>query len=300
MSAALAAAPVGVVPILWNQVDLPDFGPPPDPAMILDEVARLGFAGCQFGRAFPEGEALRGMLRGRGLRLAEVYHPIPFDADGPGPDAGGGVRRALERAVGSGGEVLVLAGDSDPQREACFGRVGPGSPRLSDEGFRALADLLQRTAAEAAAHGCRVAFHPHSATWIETPDEVARLAELTDPAVGICLDVGHYTVGGGDPLAALLDLGSRVTHLHLKDVDGNVLRRVRDGGVPDFTQAVRERIFAEAGNGVVDIGGIVAELARRDYHGWVMIEQDSTWLAPSEAAAIGLRVYEFALRSLDR
>ncbi|HSM38401.1 MAG TPA: sugar phosphate isomerase/epimerase [Candidatus Limnocylindrales bacterium] len=301
MSDGLASAPVGVVPILWNNVDLPDLGPPVEAGHVLDEVARLGFTGCQFGRGFPEGDALRTMLSARGLRLAERYLPIACGPDGPDDAALQRARDVLRRTHAAGGEVLVLAGDGNPERDACFGRVGGGSPRLTDDGFRALAGLVNRIGAEATELGCRVAFHPHSATWIETSEEVTRLLELTDATtVGICLDVGHFTVGGGDSLAALRDFGERVTHVHLKDVDAQVLQRVRDGLVPDFGQAVRERIFTEPGNGVVDIGGIVGALAGQDYAGWIMIEQDSTWLAPAEAAAIGLRVYEFARRQLDR
>ena len=46
-----------------------------------------------------------------------------------------------------------------------------------------------------------MAFHPHAGTFIETPAEVERLAgRLETDLVGICLDVGHYLVGGGDPV----------------------------------------------------------------------------------------------------
>ena len=34
------------------------------------------------------------------------------------------------------------------------------------------------------------------------------------------------------------------------------------------------------------------------YSGWLMVEQDSTWLAPAEAAAIGGRVLRYAIREL--
>ena len=41
-------------------------------------------------------------------------------------------------------------------------------------------------------------------------------------------------------------------------------------------------------------------LDRIGYSGWLMVEQDSTWLQPAEAAAIGGRVLRFALREVDR
>jgi inosose dehydratase len=114
--------------------------------------------------------------------------------------------------------------------------------------------------------------------------------------VGICLDVGHYIVGGGDPVRALADLGNRVTHVHLKDVDPAVLERLRAGALDGFGEAVRKRIFTELGAGALDLDAIIDLLVRRDYDGWLVIEQDSCWGPPSESAAIGRRVLAEALR----
>ena len=101
------------------------------------------------------------------------------------------------------------------------------TPRLSDAAWRGLAEVLHALADETIAAGRRLAFHPHAGTYVETPAEVERLVALTDPQrVGICLDVGHYIVGGGDPVLALKQLGERVTHVHLKDVDPAVLARL--------------------------------------------------------------------------
>src|SRR4029079_16494224 len=58
--------------------------------------------------------------------------------------------------------------------------------------------------------------------------------------------------------------------------------------------AVRERIFTELGNGAVDLDGVLRGLDRIGYSGWLMVEQDSSPLHPSEAAAIGRRVLEYA------
>jgi sugar phosphate isomerase/epimerase len=43
---------------------------------------------------------------------------------------------------------------------------------------------------------------------------------------------------------------------------------------------------------------VLSGLSRIGYDGWLMVEQDSSWLPPAEAAAIGLRVLRFALRQV--
>ena len=68
---------IGCVPIVWNNVDLPDLGPPVPHDVVLDELASIGFAGTQFGRGFPEGNELRAALAQRSLRLAEWYVSLP-------------------------------------------------------------------------------------------------------------------------------------------------------------------------------------------------------------------------------
>jgi inosose dehydratase len=146
-----------------------------------------------------------------------------------------------------------------------------------------------------------VAFHPHGGTFIETPAEVERLAAETDPGrMGICLDVGHYLVGGGDPVTAIRALGERVTHLHLKDVDPAVLTRLQAGALEGLGHGIRERIFTELGAGMLDLDSVIAALAEQDYAGWLIVEQDTTWAPPSESAAIGRRVLASALRRLGQ
>ena len=121
----------------------------------------------------------------------------------------------------------------------------------------------------------------------------------TDPErMGICLDVGHYVVGGGDPVAAIRALGDRVTHVHLKDVDPAVLVRLQTGALEGLGHAIRERVFTELGAGILDLDGVIAALAELDYAGWLIVEQDTTWAPPSESAAIGRRVLASALRRL--
>jgi inosose dehydratase len=295
----LAAAPIGIVPIVWNNVDLLDLAPPVPVDVVLEEVARLGFAGCQFGRGFPEGEELRRAMTARGLRLAERYCELPSDRDGLGISARRTAFDLLELTITDGGEVLAVALTAGGERDAWAGRASnTGAPRWQAASFVELAELLGELA-EAAGDACCVTFHPHSATWVESSDEVDQLAALLDGAAGLCLDVGHFLVGGGDPAAAIARHGSLVRHVHLKDVDGGVLDRLRSGKISSFADAIRARLFTELGNGLLDLRGVLGQLAGIGYEGWLMVEQDSSWLAPAEAAAVGRRVLDYALAQLE-
>ena len=284
----LPAARLGVVPILWNNVDLADLTPPTPIETILDVAVDLGYDGVQFGRGFPEGAALRDTLDARGLRLAELYAELPCTPAGPTDDALSVGRARLALLHEAGGEVFVPACRVGGGREGWAGRGDDdGAPRFTEDGWRRFADLVEALAREAADLGHLLAFHPHSGTFVETPAEVQRFAARTDPAlVSFCLDVAHYTVGGGDPVAAIDALGTRVRHCHLKDVDGDVLRRLRAGEIADFDAAIRARLFTELGHGIVDVDGVIDALERLAYDGWLMSEQDSTWLDPTEAAGV--------------
>lgn len=295
---ALPRSSIGTAPMLWINAD--DAGRSGfDAATILDEIARIGYEGTQLGSGFPEGDELRDALARRDLRLAEVYVPLPATADGPTADA---LEVAIERIRllrDGGGEVLCVALHRSPGRDEVAGRaMAPGTPALTDAGWDALIDLLHEIADRA---GRRIAFHPHGATFIETPAEVDRLVASTDPdRVGICLDVGHHILGGGDPVAAIHAYGDRITHVHLKDVDSAVLARLQAGELDGLGHAIRERLFTELGAGSLDLDGVIEALVERDYAGWLVVEQDSTWGPPSESAAIGRRILAAALRRHGR
>jgi inosose dehydratase len=293
---ALADAPVGIVPIVWNNADLPPIGPATPATAVLDEIARLGFRGTQLGIGFPRGDELTRELSARHLRLAEVYVAIPCGRDGPAANAMDGARQHLDELHAAGGSVLVVALDRSAHRDPWVGRAA-GAPALTDDGWRSLGDLLNALGGEAKRLGHPIAFHNHAGTYVETPDELDRLVAATDPRrVGLCLDVGHAILAGGDPVAILERYGERVVHVHLKDVAPEPIAALRDGRLTGFLPALEARVFAPLGSGLLDLPGVLRVLAARRYHGWLMVEQDTSWEPPSEAAAIGGRVLAAALR----
>jgi inosose dehydratase len=133
-------------------------------------------------------------------------------------------------------------------------------------------------------HGLQATFHAHVGTWVETgADLEALLARAPAPLVKLCLDVGHALYGGLDPLEVVRGHPERIAYVHLKDVDGEVLDGLRRDAA-DFETGIRRRVFTELGRGRLDVPGLLRALSEIGYAGWLMVEQDSTWLPPVESA----------------
>lgn len=298
----LPRARLGIVPLLFANDDLPELTPPITAEAMLDEIARLGFAGTQLSRVLPRGPALRAQLAERGLRIAEVYATLPCTADGPPDIALAQGREKISDLREAAGDILILSYHLSPGRQERAGRaLGPGVPRLSEAGFGRAVATLHQLAREARDSGHRAVYHPHVGTFVETPQEVDRLMSETDPELlGLCLDTGHYTLGGGDAVEAIRRYRDRLRHVHLKDVSATAMSALRGDPNKTFLDALRDRIFTELGDGVLDVVGVARALVEIDYEGWLMSEQDTSWLRPSESAAIARRVWSVAVREAAR
>jgi inosose dehydratase len=98
--------------------------------------------------------------------------------------------------------------------------------------------------------------------------------EMTDPSlIGLCFDTGHWAYAGGDPVGALRLFGDRVWHVHFKDCYPDIAERASREKWDYFT-AVRNGVFYGLGGGEVDIGALIATLYKRDYNGWVVVEDE--------------------------
>jgi inosose dehydratase len=172
--------------------------------------------------------------------------------------------------------MIVLGNDpyGDPMRTRNAGRITPamGMSEVQWQVFTAGANRVARAVKRET--GLRTVFHHHIGTWIETPEETARLLDETDPEVmGLCFDTGHYRFGGGDPIAGIARHAARIWHVHFKDHNPTVAERSRReqfGGV----EAVGQGIFCELGQGDIDFPGVLAKLLQLGYTGWIVVEQD--------------------------
>ncbi len=274
MPIQLASAPVS-----WGIFEFEGQGSQPSWESVLDEIAAAGYTGTELGPYgyLPTGpNALKAALTARGLQLLSAFVPVRL-ADRSAHGAGLATARQVSRLLAACGcQHIVLSDDNaaDPLRLAKAGRITPDDG-LDDAGWQALAEGVNTIARRLRAEfGLETVFHHHCAGFVETPAEVARFVELTDPAiVGLCLDTGHYAYGGGDPVECIRQHGARVRYLHFKDADPQVMARARQEGL-NYFQAVAAGVFCELGRGCVDFAGVIAAMRALGYEGWAVVEQD--------------------------
>lgn len=281
---------IATAPVNWNNPDVPEYRAWLPYRQMMDEFVEAGYDATEWGPGMPEDPAeLDVELRARGLSMVGAFVGLGF-RDGDRHDAEMAKAMAIvERLHATGGKLLIAAEAGDDRRRGEAGHVDEARG-LTDEQWRNLATGLHDLADRIAPLGMRVVFHNHVGTYVETAGETARLLDDTDPArVGWCLDTGHLAYGGGDNLAMLERYGDRVAHIHLKDVDGEVLKRAKAEGW-SFAQALKTYIFPALGEGIARVPEMVAALRAHGYDDWFVLEQDTT---PGDPMATARRNREY-------
>ncbi len=273
---------LAAAPITWGVCELPGWGQELPYRQVLDEMAALGFRGTELGPAgyLPStATELRRELHAHGLALVGAFCPVTLHEPAAAEQSLRQGERLAQLLGALGCPWLIAADAGSDERRAVAGRVPPAL-LLPAEAWQRIGDGLDALARRCARYGVGVVFHPHAGTHVETEAEVEALLACAPPStVGLCLDTGHLAYGGADAAALCRRYAGRVRHVHLKDVRGDLLARVRTEGL-DYATAVGEGIFAPLGEGVVDFAAILHTLRAAGYDGWYVLEQDVRLGAP--------------------
>ena len=115
-------------------------------------------------------------------------------------------------------------------------------------------------------YGFNYAIHLHGPDIAVYPDaeDVWNHVKDLDPRIGMCLDIGHDTRNGKDPVADLKLYQSRVFDIHLKDVTGHT----------------KLGYSLEVGRGVIDFPSFVKMLREVGYTGVVSLEHEKDMTDP--------------------
>ncbi len=273
---------VANAPCSWGVLEFESKSAAPTYGQVLDEIAATGYAGTELGDwgFMPTDPAeLREELDRRNLALLGAFVTTRL-ADAASHAASERTAVATARLLAAAGTperpLIVLSDEPaiDEVRTRTAGRVDP-STALSDRQWDAAVTRVEAIAAAVRGEtGLRTVFHHHCATFVETPAEIDALLERADPAlVGLCLDTGHATYGGGSPLDLLSRYVARTWHVHFKDCEPSIADRARQEGW-DYQTALRHGLFCELGRGTVDFAALLRELQRASYDGWIVVEQD--------------------------
>ena len=115
-------------------------------------------------------------------------------------------------------------------------------------------------------YGFNYAIHLHGpdiATYPDAEDVWNHVKDL-DPRIGMCLDIGHDTRNGKDPVADLKNYRSRVFDIHIKDVTG----------------ATKLGYTVEIGKGIIDFPAFVKMLREVGYTGVCSLEYEKDMTDP--------------------
>jgi inosose dehydratase len=266
----------GVTPTLWSNDDFLDIDIGIPFGQIVSEMALAGFDGCSRGHKYPtDPHVLKQELELRGLVISEPWVSTYFTINAMYEKTLADLDKELQflKTMGSGDMVLAELGGSSHQLPVA---LVPNAPKFNDDQWKRLGDGLNVLGEKAKAANIKMCYHHHMGTGVMTMDDVARLAEGTDPdLVSICMDTGHLHFAGGDCLEFVDLYSDRIKHVHMK----NIRQPVMDLSLEkefSFKEAIQEGVFTVPGDpeGCLDFKAILSALAKKDFQGWLVVEAE--------------------------
>jgi inosose dehydratase len=278
---------VGNAPCSWGLLENQDKSKAIKFGQMLDELVETGYTGTELGDwgFMPTDPAQLSAELAKRNNVVMLGAFVPVAMKNPAAHAAG-VATAVKTAkliaavATTQAPFLVLSDDNgtDPTRTRMAGRI-TASEGLSKDEWKTFANGADRIASAVFDEtGLRTVLHHHCAGYVETPDEIATLLDMTNPErLGLVFDSGHYVHGTGrediDIVAALNRFKERIWYIHLKDIDPDVSRRSREEGWDYFTQ-MRHGLYPELGKGCIDFPALLRWLGARNYKGYALVEQD--------------------------
>lgn len=218
---------------------------------------------------------LKRMFESRGLTMTSVCaHANLLDPAAPWRYGTDQIIKAVKIA-GAIGVKHVITSEGDP-------KTSFGHELSDDEAIFTIAEKLNAPLEVAKDYGVKILIEPHG----RISDSITLMEKLIDKcnsdALGLNLDTGNLWLGGGDSLDYIKKFGSKIEHVHWKDL-------------PDEFEAQRGDLFGcgmsgiPLGTGVIDIEAIYKALVNSGFDAYSTLE-----IAGEDAV---LESYEF-LKSL--
>ena len=294
-------------PDSWGVLDYPGPSWEQSYEKMLDEMAEAGYTGTElgpYGFFPPEAELLRTQFAKRNLQLVGSFVPVRMGDRAAGREVLERIRKVGKLLADLHAPFLVMADDQSVERNAFSGRAAdPGCPILSAEQWRHVGKVVAEGERAANEFGLDLVFHPHVATYVETPEECERFFDATSHTdIGLCLDTGHSVYGGGSAVREAEKYKDKLRLVHIKDYNAAVLDEARRRKWT-FEQAIEHKVFTIIGDGDIDFPDFFGTLSKNDYSGWCVVEQDvkfgDTTVRPAESVTASLKYLRRVVGTLD-
>lgn len=266
---------IGNAPCSWG-VEFADDPRNPGWRQVLADCATAGYKGIELGPIgfMPEDPAvLADALAENDLTLIGGVVFRPFHDPAKLDEVIDATVRTCRALVAHKAQHLVLIDSISPRRAPTAGR-GAEAEQMGQDEWRGFVARIRQSAQLGADHGLTVSIHAHAAGFIDFEPELERLLnEIDENLLKICLDTGHHSYAGADPVAFLQRHASRISYMHFKDIDPTVKAQAiadRTG----FYDACAQGIFCNLGKGDVDFPAVRNALLAAGFEGWCTVEQD--------------------------
>ncbi len=147
-------------------------------------------------------------------------------------------------------------------------------------------ELLPHVDKKVKEYGFNYAIHLHGPDIKLYPDadDVWEHVKNLDPRIGMCLDIGHDTRNGKDPVADLKKYHTRVFDVHIKDVTG----------------PTKLGYSLEVGRGIIDFPAFVNMLREVGYTGVCSLEHEKDMDNPFMGIAESIGYFRGVIKSTKR
>ena len=267
---------IGNAPCSWG-VEFADDPRNPHWREVLSQCAEAGYTGIELGPVgfMPEDPAELGDALAEfnleligGVVFRAFHDPDAWD------EVMDGAVRTCKALVAHGASHFVMIDSISPRRAPTAGRADEAE-QMDDAEWKAYRDRIVTIAKMGAEeYGLIPELHPHAGGFMDFEPEVEKLlSEVDSDTLKLCLDTGHCTYAGFDPVAFMRRHMDRITYVHFKSTDPVVKARAianRTG----FYDACGEGIFCTLDKGEVDLPAVRELLLESGYSGWCTIEQD--------------------------
>ena len=277
---------LGIAPIAWTNDDMPDLGAENTFEQCVSEMALAGFKGCEIGNKYPtKVNVLRKALRLRKMQICNCWFSS-FILTQPMKEVEKDFRAKCKflkamgaKRIGVSEQSYSIQGQMDTPVFECKYVMNDTEWQTLCEGLNYLGDVAHE-------YGLEMVYHHHMGTVIQTEAEIDKFMAMTKPEnVSLLFDSGHLAYCGEDYLRVLTKYMNRIKHIHLKDIRGQVVQKVKAEHL-SFLQGVRAGAFTVPGDGDIDFEPIFRTIAASDYDGWLLVEaeQDPAIANPFEYA----------------